>query len=182
MIDVYKYYRFIEDNDVQLLYKGPVNQEVLSSIMNVAEEKLRILKEVAPLKKRVFYVLVEMIQNSYLHMDKEINLGVSEDEDFTILCVLAKRGDTYKIIAGNYIKSENEEFLKEKLNLLSGLDEKALNLKYHETLTDKGYTEKGGAGLGLIDIYRKSKRKVIYRFNKVNKKFSFFSLEANIEK
>ena len=182
MIDVYKYYRFIEDNDVQLLYKGPVNQEVLSSIMNVAEEKLRILKETAPLKKRVFYVLVEMIQNSYLHMDKEINLGVSQDEDFTILCVLAKRGDAYKIIAGNYIKSENEEILKEKLNLLSGLDEKALNLKYHETLTDKGYTEKGGAGLGLIDIYRKSKRKVIYRFNKVNKKFSFFSLEANIEK
>ena len=81
MIDVYKYYRFIEDNDVQLLYKGPVNQQVLSSIMNVAEEKLRILKEVAPLKKRVFYVLVEMIQNSYLHMDKEINLGLSEDED-----------------------------------------------------------------------------------------------------
>ncbi len=91
---------FIEDNDVQLLYKGPVNQQVLTSIMNVAEEKLRILKETAPLKKRVFYVLVEMIQNSYLHMDKEINLGISVDEDFTILCDLAKTGDSYKIFAG----------------------------------------------------------------------------------
>ncbi len=56
MIDVYKYYRFIEDNDVQLLYKGPVNQQVLSSIMNVAEEKLKNLKRRLPLLKKEFFM------------------------------------------------------------------------------------------------------------------------------
>ena len=44
-MDVYDYYRFIEDNEVVLLYKGPVNEEVLLSILNLAESRLDELKE-----------------------------------------------------------------------------------------------------------------------------------------
>jgi hypothetical protein len=39
---------------------------------------------------------------------------------------------------------------------------------------------KGGGGLGMIDIARKSGKKLDYSFINVDKHFSFFSLIVNI--
>ena len=103
-MDVYGYYRFIEDNDVVLLYKGPVNEEVLLSILNLAESRLNELNEVSKIKKRVFNILLECIQNTFLHLEP---IEIIKGEDYTAILVLARTKEAYKIITGNYLSNEN---------------------------------------------------------------------------
>ena len=178
-MDVYGYYRFIEDNDVVLLYKGPVNEEVLLSILNLAESRLNELNEVSKIKKRVFNILLECIQNTFLHLEP---IEIIKGEDYTAILVLARTKEAYKIITGNYLSNENAKSLKESLDELSCLDENSLNLKHQKVLTEEGFSKKGGAGLGLIEMFKKSRSEVFYNFKKMNDNYSFYSVQVNIKK
>jgi hypothetical protein len=53
---------------------------------------------------------------------------------------------------------------------------------YQGILSDGELSEKGTAGLGMIDIARKSGQKLGYDFHPVNEKYSFYSLEAKISR
>ena len=51
---------------------------------------------------------------------------------------------------------------------------------YKEVLNNGEMSAKGGGGLGMIDIARKSGRKLEYRFDPIDDSFSFFSLHVKV--
>ena len=51
---------------------------------------------------------------------------------------------------------------------------------YQEILNNEGFSQKGGGGLGMIDIVRKSGQKLEFNFQNINENFSFFSLHIKI--
>ena len=55
-----------------------------------------------------------------------------------------------------------------------------LKMLYKEVLNNEERTEKGGGGLGIIDIARKSKQKLVYDFMDIDDQYSFFSLYIKI--
>jgi hypothetical protein len=50
----------------------------------------------------------------------------------------------------------------------------------HEVLSASGFSEKGGAGLGLIEMVRKSGNKLSYGFENINEKNSYFYFQTKI--
>ena len=55
-----------------------------------------------------------------------------------------------------------------------------LKAKYLEKLSRTKLSDKGGAGLGLMDIARKSGNKLQYDFENISSQISFFSLIVNV--
>ena len=55
-----------------------------------------------------------------------------------------------------------------------------LKIKYLAKLNSTKLSDKGGAGLGLMDIARKSGKKLEYDFENISEKISFFSLIVNV--
>ena len=51
---------------------------------------------------------------------------------------------------------------------------------YVKILNNAQYSEKGGGGLGLIDIKKKTKSNYVYEFYEINENFSFYNLNINI--
>ena len=51
---------------------------------------------------------------------------------------------------------------------------------YVNTLSNESFSDKGGGGLGMIDIARKSGQKFEYSFTPINNIYSFFSLIIKI--
>ena len=180
MINVHKYYEYMEQNNILLLFKGAMNVELISSILQIAEAKLEKYNEQPKVKKKLFNVLVECLQNVYLHLDKTKQLNVSTEDDSAIL-IIGKVEDGYKIVTGNYIENLNAQKLRDNLDYLMELDDEDLKEKYREVLSNQGFSEKGGAGLGLIDIIRKSGRQVDYKIKELNDQFSFFSMQVTIQ-
>jgi hypothetical protein len=145
------------------------------------ESKLDNLQEEPKIKKKVYNVLVECLQNLYHHMD-EIGEDKSEAAKMarSAIFMIGKTGSEYTIITGNYIQLSSVEKLKTKLDKINAMSREELKEYYKEILNNDEFSLKGGGGLGMIDIARKSGQKLNYNFMPVDSKYSFFSLNIKI--
>ncbi len=168
---VFQLFKLMEQENILLSFKGVVTSDLLTSVLQIMESKLNYMDEEKRIKKRVFHVLVECIQNLYHH---------AEDTENIAMLVISKEKSNFIIKTGNYIDVESSESLSLKLDKINKLDKDGLKQFYLESLSDGNLSQKGTAGLGFIDIARKSGNKLNYEFIPVNEKYHFFSLEIKI--
>ena len=64
--------------------------------------------------------------------------------------------DGYVIFSGNAIKQENVQELKNKLSKINTMSKDELKEFYKFWISSQEFSSKGGAGLGLIDMARKT--------------------------
>ena len=94
--------------------------------------------------------------------------------------MIGKTDNAYSIFTGNYIANVNADKLKGRLDKINSLEPEELKAYYKEVLNNGMMSEKGGGGLGMIDIARKSGQRLEFDFQKVDEEFSFYSLNINI--
>lgn len=179
--DVYDFYQRMEDEKVILSFKGEFSAELLTSILHIMETKMIELSIPMQMKKRVFNVLVECFQNLYHHIDiASANAPLHGSR--TAAIVMVKYVDQkILVLTGNYIPKVSTDELKRKLVLVNELDQKELKELYQQRLLHNSVSHKGTAGLGIIDIARKSKNELGYEFIEVDDNYSFFCLSIVIE-
>jgi len=83
-------------------------------------------------------------------------------------------------MSGNPVRKEHVEALKASLEKINGLDKDGLKELYKDIMKNSTLSEKGGAGLGFVDMARKSGEKLEWSFVDVDDEFSFFCLKVNI--
>ena len=176
--DIFSFYKKMEHNDIMLSFKGDVTSDMLSSMLQIMESKLENLGEASKIKKKVYNILVECLQNLYHHRDEMKRPG--KEEESAAVFMIGKNKDSYNIITGNYIKNNRIEKLKGRIDQVNSLDKEGLKGLYQEVLNNPERSEKGGGGLGIIDIARKSENKLDYDFMTIDENYSFFSLYITI--
>jgi hypothetical protein len=107
------------NGNIILFYKGNVDSDVINHVLDTVEDKMVEVNEQSKLRKKIYNVLVESLQNLYHHVDR-----VPEDfEDQTSekfgLLVVKKVDSGYKIITGNFVQTENVEKLEEKIKRIN---------------------------------------------------------------
>lgn len=178
--DITSWYKKQNDGDVVVSFKGAITTDLITDVLDVIEAKLGNSDINPKTIKKVYNVLVECLQNLYHHAEKiNINGFLEKDKDLTVFVVLRK-DDKFRITTGNVIKTENIGFLKNKMNHLNSLNEDELKSLYKEILNNQDFSEKGGGGLGMIDMVRKSGGKIEYNFYELHKDYSFFDFSINI--
>ncbi len=174
--NVENYFTNQSNGNVILYYKGNVDSEVINQVLDTVEDKLVQVNEQSKLRKKVYNVLVESLQNLYHHVDR-----VPEDfedqsaEKYGILAV-EKVDEGYKIMTGNFVRTDNVEKLEEKIKRINRSNHEEIKELYKFILNHQRITTKGGGGLGLVDIARKTGNKLEYSFQEYNEKYSFFYL------
>lgn len=181
MIDIYDLYNKMECNNIMLSFKGDITSELMTSILQIMESRLENMGEDPKVKKKVYNVLVECLQNLYHHIDEE---PIKDDPIFngskSAIFMIGISPNGYSIMTGNYIKTKKVESLEDRLDQINALDPDALKALYKEVLNNDIVSEKGGGGLGMIDIARKTGQKLDYAFSAVNNEYSFFSLNIKV--
>ena len=162
--------------DLNYIYRGLFDSDITNYILSLAEKNIIESKIQARTKKRVFHIMVESIQNITRHQDFSDN-ELAE----TAFFVIQKNGTFFYITTGNTINKTDIEPLKEKLEKLNNLSKEELTQFYLEILNDGKISSKGGAGLGLIEIVRKSGNKLYYDFKEVSQDKAFIYMHTFIE-
>ena len=178
MLDIYDFYDKMERNNIMLSFKGDITSELLTSILQIMESKLDNLQEEPKIKKKVYNVLVECLQNLYHHLG-DVDEGQEETVKSAIF-MIGKLNNEYNIVSGNYISNENVASLKKRLEEINVLSKEELKEYYKAILNNGEMSLKGGGGLGMIDIARKTGEKLDFSFLPLDDKFSFFSLKIKI--
>ena len=78
------------------------------------------------------------------------------------------------------LERQNIDSLKNRLERINAMSREDLKTYYKEVLSNGVMSEKGGGGLGMIDIARKSGSKLEFVFSPVDEKYSFFSLSIKV--
>jgi hypothetical protein len=164
------------DGDVILYYKGNIDSDVINHVLDTVEDKMVQVNEQSKLRKKVYNVLVESLQNLYHHVDKVPDDYEDQASERYGLLVVKKVDSGYKIITGNFVRAENIEKLEERIKRINRSSHDEIKELYKFILNHQKISQKGGGGLGLVDIARKTGNRLDYAFREYNSKHSFFYL------
>jgi hypothetical protein len=176
---IYELHKTMLAKNLILVYEGEFTQEITKSVLAMAERNMDSMGEESSIKRKVFNVMVECLQNIVRHGE---DYNPTDDKKQTAIFMIGKMDDEYVITSGNPVTKEAANTLKEKLDKINSLDKEGLKALYKEIIKGTEISEKGGAGLGFVDMARKSGRKLEYDFHEMNDEHAFFSLKTTISR
>jgi Family of unknown function (DUF6272) len=124
--------------------------------------------------KRFCNLFIEVAQNMCIH-------GARDNDGFyQAFMIIVKNNDHYTIHSGNLILTHDITRLNRKFGEIENLSQDDLHRLYIETLSNDQYSTKGGAGLGLLTIARKSEGQFSHQIVDLDSHFAYLSVEINV--
>jgi len=175
---VFDFYRKMKINQINLIYEGEVTHQITKAFTALTEENMAKDAEPNGLQMKVFHIIVESLQNISKHAQ---NLEhVREDLKGIGTFLIAKSGTDYFIIAGNLVHNEDKKDIIDLIDKINSLDKDGLKKLHKQQMREGRLSDRGGAGLGFIDIARKSGKALTYEFKDIANDTSFFILTTQI--
>jgi hypothetical protein len=172
--------QFIKDIEGEIVFsfQGEMNSNNITNILDSLEIKLNIINLDA--KKRVFYVVVELIQNLF-HHSCPVYLNGNKNEEIRLSSfVVAINGSSLSITTGNFVNEKKISEIARRIDTINNCTKEELKDHYKRILTNQVFSDKGGGGLGMIDVARKTDGKFKYVFESHKNNMVFFQLQVYI--
>jgi hypothetical protein len=168
----------LSNSGILIIFSGRFSQGIIEELGDALKKHLE--SEETP-KNEIYNVLsvfIEQTQNikNYTYIKKDtcnheriLNSG--------IVCI-GRCDDGYYVLSGNLVENEDLQKLTDYIDAIAPLDKVALKKLYKEQLKKEITPDSLGAGLGLIDMARKSICPISYFVNKIDDDISFFELKV----
>ncbi|VXD19355.1 SiaB family protein kinase [Marinoscillum sp. 108] len=175
----------MDEENLNIVYLGRVTQSTIDGIADMTKEGISEKGENSLVTKRVYHVMIESLQNICKHADSKASYTSDSLEEG-----LAKEGvfligdneTEYFVTTGNRISMPNAIRLRDVLDKINELDRDEIKALYKTAMMNSELSEKGGAGLGFIDMAKKTGTKYEYYFEPLDNESCFFILTIRISK
>ncbi|MEI6696305.1 MAG: SiaB family protein kinase [Bacteroidota bacterium] len=163
------------EEKVLLNYKGIYHFETIETLINQAKDAISSIEVKNVVKKKIINVLIECLENIHKY-------AIIDNENAEILpeIKLLQKEKQFIITTRNLIGIEQSTELTRHLNIVNQLDKDGLKKIYEEVINNGNVSDKGGAGLGIIDMALKSGNPLNYNFIANNEQSIFFELKIII--
>lgn len=172
--------KFIEAQRGQtiLAFQGVVSQE---SIVGMGEAIRSELFNYSPVNivNKVFAIYIEMTQNILHYSYQKANHNGKQVGQGSFFLIKHEKG--YNLVTVNLISTRQKSLLEQKCELVNSLNKEELKKLYMEQRYKEADTDSKGAGLGFIDMVRRSGAPVGYYFEPVHDGNYVFFLSSNVE-
>ncbi|MCL2086735.1 MAG: SiaB family protein kinase [Oscillospiraceae bacterium] len=180
MIKMLDAYNMVKDENIILIYSGPIWNDGMQGIAENLKKRLEFDELPLSASQSVFSVFVEQMNNILMYSAEKQHLHLKEKEfDVSkgMLIIGVIEGKSYFIRSGNLVKNSGIELIKSRIDHLNTLDKQQLRKFYKEQIrAENTNPESKGAGIGLIEIARRATGKIEYEFTPYKGDFSFFSM------
>lgn len=180
-IDLFKMRSDFSENEIMICFNGPFSRSIIEELGHAIKRYM----EAEPAQKSamtdVFSIFVEQTQNIRNYAAGKSSGDTESPFWGSAIVVIAKDAGHYLVTSGNVVENTDLPGLIGQLDSLRGLDKAALKALYKEQL--RRPRQEGvdtGAGLGLIDMARKSSGPLTCAVQPIDQRTSFFSLKAVI--
>jgi len=167
-------------NNVILLFEGEVNHEIIKALLDTLEHRFKKSTLNRFIQKKIFNVMVECIQNIEKHAIT-FNTEINEFYKRGLFLIIENQNEIV-IYSGNLVDKDQMNLLQQKQNQLKNKTKQQLRSIYKQQLIQGTISHKGGAGLGFIDMARKTNNQMDFYFIDINGNFFFFVNRITIKK
>lgn len=174
---IYELYQDMTSHRIISAYHGEFSQSVIEMLLKQAKNDLVRRNLDLKIVKKTYSVLIEVLENVFKHTAKRND---DPDIDSEAVVLLSSTENGINITVGNVTTPEEAKLLEEKIIYVNSLERTELSRLHMDTLKNGTISEKGGAGLGLIEVSLKSNNKIEYVFNDYKKNLVFFALQTKI--
>jgi hypothetical protein len=175
MHSLYPTFQFLEHEEILLSFKGKLGPDTIQNLISIFEKGVRKEEVDNSTVRKMLGVFIEAIQNAFHYAEP------GPDETSSTIVVVRKNTGSFSIQTGNYIGVVKIPPLEGYLNELNKLNTLELKERYKEKLKNGIFSSKGTAGLGMIDMRRKSGNAVAFHFEPINAFYAFLSLQLTIQ-
>jgi len=158
-------------------YSGAFHDGHTGRLIDLGEAVMEDAGAARNARHRLAYVMVEAYQNIIRHrasLPPDLSAG-SGRSFFLLRC-----GQGFQqVVAVNAVARPEVPPLEEALAGLEGLDQVGLKERFLTKLSQEGMGRRGGAGLGLIEMARRSGNGLRHRMLELDKDHVLFRLEVN---
>jgi hypothetical protein len=176
-LEAHKYYLESKESRVIFSFKGRFSQEILTELGSMIRTSLQAETKI----KKIFGVFIEISQNILYYSD-EREVGPRGDEGGVGVVLFKEEGAEYLLSSGNVVTKDKVEGMKERIEIVNSMNKDQLKEYYQQQLRrDRPETSKG-AGVGLIDIARKTDFPLLYEFIPIDEKYSFYTMTILFKK
>jgi hypothetical protein len=177
---VYEFYKTMKAHEISLVYEGEITHQITKAFTSLAESNMSKEEESGSVQRKVFHVMVECLQNISKHAD---DFAANDYLYAGRGIFMVSKGETeYTVTTGNAVDNAKREILSEMLEKINAMDKDELNEMYKKQIKEGRLSDKGGAGLGFIDIVRKTGKPLEYHFLPISDSISFFLLTSTISR
>ncbi|KUO78724.1 MAG: hypothetical protein APF81_20225 [Desulfosporosinus sp. BRH_c37] len=170
--------KMLGDSHILISFSGRFSQGIIQELGEAIKEHMK--NEDNPKNKiyNVFSIFIEQTQNINNYFAIKKNDIINEEITSSAIVCIGKSKEDYFIWSGNLVNNSDVHPLNEQLNLIRSLNKDELKKLYKEQLKKDIQPGQNGAGMGLIDIARKSSLPIEYSFEERDKSFTFYELKA----
>jgi len=178
MIDLYEYKQGLQEDGIIFSFSGPMSHEIIEGIGSAIRVKIGKGEDgdkSAALK--VFSIFVEQVENV-------INYSVEKDHEDSQLSfgivVIGKKDGHFFISGGNKIYTDKIAKLEANLSKLAKMNKDELKVYYKERRRAEKDDDSKGAGIGFIEMAKRSTKPIEYSFKNIDAQYSFFTIKISI--
>jgi len=159
---------------LMFVYRGVVTRDNSVPLLMLLEKEMEHSEFGFLGRKRLFMFVLESLQNVSRHSNGSQHASMS-------LVIYSKVNGGYTVTTGNVISSSNIDDLKKRLDEINHLESGEIRTVYRQMLSNSEFSNKGGAGLGLIEMAKKTGNKLDYDFVKLDNENSYFILSKTVD-
>ncbi|MFH0757914.1 MAG: SiaB family protein kinase [Bacteroidota bacterium] len=176
---IYDRYTNLQIKDICLVFEGQITHQVMKALTGLVEEQLDEVEDDMVLR-RVYHVMVESLQNINRHAEAYEYKG--HPYPGMGLVLVGKNSQRFQVTTGNIVETPQVEEISMFLGKLNNMDPDSLDDLYKKQMREGIMSPQGGAGLGFIDIKRKTGNPLDYSFVKIDDETSFFIFTSTIDR
>lgn len=164
-----------EDKKIIVSHIGDVDQRKINTLSALVEAQLEYLKVNKTMTKKIFNIVIELLQNISLHGQNK-----AFDAPLNYLFV-GKNMNEFSVFAGNVVPNSIVKNLETRLKRIQSFSTFELKKQYMDVLSNGSLSEKGGAGLGFLTMALKA-HSITFEFLVLNNEHSLFSIQLKVLK
>jgi hypothetical protein len=174
--DFDEFYRIIREDIQSLFYCGEFSDEITIRLIDLSELSFSDSGGSINIRKKVSFLIAECFQNVVRHTSLNCRVEFHPGGRGFFMTRNLSGGGHY-IASGNLIHVDDIESLRSRISNINNMGKNELKETYLKVLETGGISARGGAGLGLIDMARKSGRKLDASFHQINEQCADFYLQ-----
>ncbi|NVN93529.1 MAG: hypothetical protein HXX11_23430 [Desulfuromonadales bacterium] len=176
-MDLYNLRDEFNKTGIMMCFNGPFYHSIIEEIGKAVRNHLTAENITQAALMDVFAVYIELVQNvrNYLTLR-----GITRPEVASSIITIGRSGEGYVVSSGNVVLNTDVEKLCMRVDEVNAMTRDEIKSQYRKQMRCDVKPDAMGAGLGFLDIAKRSSKKMTYTVRDLDTTSKFFSLSAYI--